>query len=323
MMQQMLVFSPDGNFEPRYDDSVLGKLFAPTKIVELKQRIAAKADAARRQTGFERRQLLGSLARFVDRGISDLGPLEVIAHPPASEPDGVWTGVNLCEIRRWLADKRPLFAGEKQADTGSFVEAIDRQVARERVRQTLLKRELRALDSGLSFEWLRIDGWHWVLEVVGWTVFGFLANTLISLFQHCRRGSYSADEFILIFPKLALAPLLSLVAVALWSSGISNAPINYLNLPMFLVFAFSLGFCTEQLYTAMKDIASWFISRFATISEDRVAELAKNVPYAFVNPPPPAAGPPPENLQQLRVRSETVARAGFERGTVTKQSNVT
>ncbi|MDP2136738.1 MAG: hypothetical protein Q8J74_02685, partial [Candidatus Didemnitutus sp.] len=172
-----------------------------------------------------------------------------------------------------------------------------------------------------SFDWLKIEDAQWVWEVVAWTVFGFLANTLISLFKHCRERTYSADEFLLIFPKLVLAPLLSVVVVALWSSGISTAPINYLNLPVFLVFAFSLGFCTEQLYVAVKDITGWFISRFVKVSEDRVAELAKSVPYVFVNPPPAASVPPPANLKQLRERIDSVAKAEFERGTVTLSSS--
>lgn len=322
MMRAALEFSPDGNFTPSYDDSILGRFFAPVRIVEIKERIAAKSDAARRQTEVERRQLLVPLQRLVERGLTEQGPLEIIAHPPDHDSAVVWAGVNLDEIQRWLCERHDRFAPEKHPEVDDYLGALGRQTCRETARKTLLRRELQALDSSLSFSWLRIDGAYWVLEVAGWSVFGLLANTLITLFQHSRKRTYSADEFILLFPKLVLTPLVSVVAVALWCSGISDAPINHLNLPVFLIFAFSLGFCTEQLYVAIKDITAWFLSRFVKISEDRVAELAKNVNYAFANPPPPAGAPPPENLKQLRARMDAVAKTEFERGLVAKLSNL-
>jgi hypothetical protein len=325
-MAAALQFSADGNFTPHYDDAVLGKLFAPVKIAEIKERVAGKAGAARTQTEIERRQLLEPLRVFADRSLSDTGPLMILSDRTPKETGGLWTGLNLEEIRRWLDSRRSRLAVEKQNDLEAQIAAIERQIQRESVRKTNLSTELRALESGLSFNWLHIAGAAWVLEVISWTIFGFFANTLITLFQHCRKGTYSADEYILIFPKLVLAPLLSVVAVALWSSGISSAPINFLNLPIFLIFSFSLGFCTEQLYGALKDVTGWFLSRFVKVSEDRVAELAKNVPYVFVHPPAPAASDaaatPPQNLRQLRAKLEQAAQAGFERGAVAKLSTL-
>lgn len=326
LVRSAVWFSPDGNFEPTYDDSVLGKLYAPIKIADIKERISTKAAAARTQTEIERRQLLEPLKQFADRSLSDTGPLMILKDNQPQDAGRLWTSVNLDEIRFWLGSKAARIADEKQTDYREYLAAVERQLAREAARKIGLRTELHALESGLSFDWLHIDGAYWVLEVMSWTVFGFLANTLITLFQHCRKRTYSADEYVLIFPKLALAPLLSVVAIALWSSGISSAPISFLNLPIFLIFSFSLGFCTEQLYVALKDITGWFLSRFVKVSEDRVAELAKNVPYTFVHPAPTAgnpAAPSPQNLRQLREQLEQVAQAGFERGAVAKLSSTT
>ncbi|MDP2137246.1 MAG: hypothetical protein Q8J74_05280, partial [Candidatus Didemnitutus sp.] len=147
-----LVFSDDGNFEPVYDDSLLGKYFAPVKIVEIKERIAGKAREARRQTELERRQLLEPLLVFVDRSLSEFGPLTPLANRTGADPAGIWTSANLSEISTWLGASSRKFAEEKHADRQDHLDALERQLGREKERQNRLRGELRALKSGLSFD---------------------------------------------------------------------------------------------------------------------------------------------------------------------------
>jgi hypothetical protein len=320
-LRDAVIIADDGMCTLTFRDEVLQRWYAPGKIDSLKARLKDDAAAVAAKNALERRAVLGQLREFSVRGISDPGPLAVLpTTATADRDDAPWNSVVLPEVNQWLERMRPLFIAEKQPRVGVYKDEVFRQIRREDVRKAALHDEVMGLESNLSFAWLQVEHSSWIWEVVAWTVFGVIANTIIALIAASRDGSYKADEFILVFPKLALAPFLSIVAIALWVSGFTNAPVTFLNLPLFLVFAFSLGLVTEQLYTLMRNTANWLVTRFVTVSEDKLAEAAKNTPYKFVNPPPAAAAP--QNLAQLGAGLKALANADVERGVVSQLAQI-
>ena len=115
--------------------------------------------------------------------------------------------------------------------------------------------EIRALEPPLNFLWLYHEGSGWVFEVVIWTLLGVLANAVISIILACKEGSYQACLFAYVVPKFFLAPLISVVFVAVWAAGITQSNVTSINLPWFMAFSFFLGFTTENLYARVRKFA--------------------------------------------------------------------
>lgn len=319
-MAQAVRFSADGFCSPWFDDAALERWYGRGEIAAVKSRIKEKAADVARQNAQERRQVLGQVRDLGVRGVSDAGPLAFLPAPGHDTGDAAWNAIRLDEVSSWLEGKAPLFAAARQPDVVRLGEALDRQQEREADRRRLLQAELGSLDSALSFAWLKVEGAGWVWEVIAWSIFGVIANTIVGLIQAAGAHRYKADEFVLVFPKLALAPLLALVAVALWSSGFSTASVTFVNLPLFLVLAFSLGLATEQLYTALRQAAQWLVARFTALDEDKFKAAEQGLAYRFVTPPPPAAPTPPANLRQLGELLRATGQAAVERSLVAQLS---
>ncbi len=324
-LRNAVIVSPDGFCHLSYDDGELAKWFGQGEIDLFKSRLKEKAADIAHQNALERRQVLAPLRAFADRGLSEVGPLQFLPTSGPDTDDAPWNSVLLDETALWLKARGNTFVPEKQIEYQRYLEMLGRQAAREHERAERLKREVQGLDSSLSFDWLQVENSKWILEVIAWTIFGVIANTTIGLVESARKGTYKADEFVLFLPKMFLAPVLSVVAIALWSSGFTTAPISFLNLPLFLVLSFSLGLVTEQVYTALRKAAQWLVARFVSIDEEKFAAAAKNLPYTFVNPKPAPASATgdaaPANLKQLAAALQTQASADVERGLVSKLAN--
>ncbi|MEM9381037.1 MAG: hypothetical protein AAGB93_13885 [Planctomycetota bacterium] len=150
------------------------------------------------------------------------------------------------------------------------IESLRARVALEDQQRTRMKAQVGALDPPLTFRWLYHRQSGWIFEVAFWTIVGLLCNTMIALISASKTGGYRPELFLLLFPKLAIAPVLSIVIVALFSSGNGQYEISVLNLPMFLVLAFILGFASEGLYDKIRDISNVILPSVA-IDEGQLA----------------------------------------------------
>lgn len=316
---ESIEFTSDGTMTPLYKDAVFERWFGRGELQSLKNRINEKAQIEAQQNARERRDLLGPLQELAQRGLGTSGPIRVVTSGGDQKTDVEWNSLQLPFVRDWLKDNIKLLAPDKTVDATRLLAALEAQIERENERKERLRSEVHVLDAALSFSWLLIDHSNWVWEVVAWTWFGVLANTLIALIHSSRDKNYKADEFVLVFPKLLLAPLLSVVCVALWSSGFTSAPVTFVNLPLFLVFSFSLGLVTEQLYDLLRSSARWLVERFLPIDQEKMAAAGRDEPYGFIHPlPTPSA--PPSNLKQLAEELRARANAEIERGIVTRLS---
>ena len=146
------------------------------------------------------------------------------------------------------------------------------------------------LDEQLSFEWLYSPSGGWVFHLLVWSWFGVFAHTLVALSASVRakygattktrfgetayEGGelYSPQIFLLIFPRLVMAPLIAIVVLALAVTELTGISVTVSNLPMFLIFSFITGFASERFTGVIREVVNYFIPRLR-ISEHR-AELA-------------------------------------------------
>ena len=75
-----------------------------------------------------------------------------------------------------------------------------------------------------------------------------------------KTKQYSPEKFFLFFPRLFIAPILSVVILALVAGGITDAGIDLANLSQFLIFSFLLGFNVENLTQVIRDVSNHLFS---------------------------------------------------------------
>jgi len=159
-----------------------------------------------------------------------------------------------------MLQTRLLDAGAETREKGNvLVEKLQRQDEHEKRVRAEIKAEIKALEPVLSFIWLYHEGAGWIFEVVFWTWFGVLANSIITIIIVCKEDTYDPYLFSLVIPKFFLAPLLSVVFVSLWAAGVTNEKVTFLNLPWFMGLCFFLGFMTESLYVRLRKFADAFL----------------------------------------------------------------
>ncbi|HVS52881.1 MAG TPA: hypothetical protein VHD62_11055 [Opitutaceae bacterium] len=318
-MRDAVIVSNDGRFALSYRDGVLEHNFAKARINEMKQHLDEMRLQLLPVVLAQRRQVLTPAVDFAHRALADRAQPGILGLDPQRVEDSDLQLTIIPATIEWLDAQADRLAPENKAYLPTIVARLRDQHAREEIARTAFKADVSRLESALSFCWLWVDGCGWIGEVVFWSLFGVLANAIIALITKSRAGQYSADEFVLVFPKILLAPLLALVVIAIWATGLSEAQVGYLNLPMFLVFAFCLGFATEQLYTLLRDLAQGIVGRLARLSDTKLEEAARNDPYRFVHPPADASSvPPPKTLAELRQTLTDVAQSQVERGIVTQ-----
>jgi hypothetical protein len=318
-MREAVIVSGDGRFALSYRDGVLEHNFAKARINEMKQHLDEMRLQLLPVALAQRRQVLVPAVDFAHRALADRAQPGILGLDPRQVQDSDLQLAIIPVTIEWLEAQAERLAPENKAYLPTLLARLRDQHAREETARETFKADVSRLESALSFCWLWVDGCGWIAEVVFWSLFGVLANTIIALITRSRAGQYSADEFVLVFPKILLAPLLAVVVIAIWATGLSEAQVGYLNLPMFLVFAFCLGFATEQVYTLLRDLAQGIVGRLARLSDTKLEEAARNDPYRFVHPPAdPASVPPPKTLTELRQTLTDVAQSQMERGIVTQ-----
>ena len=120
-----------------------------------------------------------------------------------------------------------------------------------------LKRNVKGFKPDISFSWLYHDNdLGWLIELVFWSVAGLLCNTVIMLNLALTSKQYSPAQFFLFIPQLFIAPILSVVILALVAGGITDSGIELANLSQFLIFSFLLGFNVENLTMVIREISN-------------------------------------------------------------------
>ncbi len=318
--EQAVQFATDGTLRPIYAQSELERFYSKARIAELVQRIEAKRAALSRDVLHERRDLFLPVMTANTRSLVwETAPPGVLGKSPAQATDDDFLLANLPRLEQWLHSKTPtLTVPANQAVFRAAAEGVREQISREADLRNELAVELRGLDPILPFGWLYVQGGGWLVEVVFWSLLGVLANTIIGIILACRDDRYQPEEFVMVIPKVLLAPLLAVICVAIWTTGLTESKVSYLNLPYFLVFSFFLGFLTEGLYTRLRDFANLIVPPSVTLSQAKLEAAAVSQPYQYVNPAPAPAAGAPKNLAELETKLLAVAKSGMEHGLISR-----
>ena len=308
----------DGTFRPNFQEGKLERFYSKQQIADLEKRISDKAAALSEPALAARRDVMVRAGRLTRGSLLGSQPPFFLAEDPGKLSDAQVLRANLRSAALWLTNSLTGLPPEKRTDgalaSGELIELFESE---QNVR-TGLREEISALDTPLSFGWLFIENGTWALEVLFWSFMGVHASSVIGLISACRRGEYSPSEFILLFPKILLAPLIAFVFVALWSTGISDSKISYLNLPYFLVFSFLLGFGTEGLYEKLRDLVALIVNPASTVSPQKLEDASRNASYAYRNPKAvPDSAAPPKTLGDLQKQLGAVLKGHLERSVIT------
>ena len=322
-----VAISDDGRYDPFFFDGNLERFFSKVGILEFKEKLKFKTDEARKPATARRRKILRPIIKSVSEWLIDnsvVTPLSVrllnsIESQDDSSDDDI-ARYHLSDLARILIvcdDCGVKFPPERGAAIREFAKQIAVLDEQEKLERADLIQEIKSLNTPLSFGWLYTEDALWVIEVTFWSFLGVIANTIIALILACRSDKYAPAEFVLVFPKIFMAPLLAVVVVALWSSGFSESKISYLNLPYFLVFSFLLGFGTEALYEKLRDLTALIVTPAATLSEKKVEEASRNVPYQYQTPDVKAGDlSPAHTLAEVEKNMSTAIKARLERSIV-------
>lgn len=312
-------------FEVRLQPHKLVSYFPENKLIELKQDLETRARALRKESLRWRNNRLVSLREVLDGAFMDPDTHKA-RHIMAPHSDYDIEHGRLSDYVVWLDENLSSAAKEKQAALQGFKGELEKKLEREAKDIKDLQVTVQTLEAPLSFRFIWHEGEGWIFEVVIWTLIGLLSNTMIALITTVKKDletegaitgeSYSPVRFQLLVPKAVLAPVLSIVVVALWTSGFSKSQIEVLNLPWFLVLSFLLGFGTESLYGKLRDLISTIVGRAATYDTGK-AKLAKRISlpgltrqYPDVDPD---TLPTAHTFDDLQDRLETVAQPEIER----------
>lgn len=343
--------SDDGRFEPRFQVAVLERFFSEKELVRLKEIIGERCAQARKDTLGSRRALLTEVQQFVDNrlnpggnperssprrglGTADARNREIPATTPsgsgnavlvASRSMGEWKDADVLaqHLTNVMDSLRTELVGVSAAtrEMGTLLVAkLARQDAGEAVLRAEIAQEIRALEPPLSFLWLYHEGAGWIFEVVIWTLLGVLANTVISVILACKDGQYQPCVFAFAVPKFFLAPLISVVFVALWAAGITQSNVTSLSLPWFMAFSFFLGFTTENLYARIRKCADALLGGATEASGEAPGGPGRNY-HVWRHPRvEPGEVLKPTTLTQLEESLKKVAQGEMEHAMVTRSA---
>lgn len=327
--------SDDGRFAATFVDSSLERFFSKGSIAQFKQDLERKLQDLRKVALDRRRHNLKPILNSINSWLRDRSIIpqvgSVRTQPTAQlqsfaevndVSDDALTRYRLSDLARTLEvcdDCGAKFAPERIPAVREFAKQIASLDDLEKKERGSVNKEVAGLNPPLSFGWLYVEGAMWIVEVTFWSFAGVVANTVIGLIISCRAARYSPSEFVLVFPKIFLAPLLALVFVALWSTGLTESKISYLNLPYFLVFSFLLGFGTEDLYGKLRELTALILTPSATLSKKKMDDAARSAPYQYQTPDvKPNALPAARNFKELQTSMSAVIKARLERAVVSR-----
>lgn len=324
--------SGDGFFAVVYDDAELARFFAPEKIGEIKRTIDEKAERLRSQGLSRRRQLLIGHWAFMRQRVSTVGAPGWFANDPESRKAEAKTimavdseknvsdedlkSTHVVSLRAWIENQDSKISGRHREQYRGILAQQQALIDEEDGYRALLVREINGLKPVLNFDWLYHEDAGWVLEVVVWSIIGAMCNTIAGLIMSCHKGKYDPCKFVQAFPKMLLAPVLAVVAIAVWSSGFSKSPITFLNLPYFLLTAFILGFSSTRVLALLRTTTNMVLAG-AELSEEKIFEAGKKSAYEPFNPYVARESlPKPRTLRDVASNAAAIAKHSVEAAVV-------
>lgn len=272
---------PSAYFVIQYDTGKMKKYFSPDSISEFRESLEKEAGASRKNYLQRRRDVLERTRSYAWRAFgagvspdaaSAPSPLNVAIQGGVVPSDGAFEQANLNDIAEWLrARLNKIDQASRLATHQSLIASLERVEQEEQLERKRLESQIQALEPPLYFNWVYHEGAGWVLEISVWSIIGALANALIAVIRACSKGKYDPCRFVMLIPKLVLAPVLALVFTAIWAAGISQSGVSFLNLPYFLVWAFVLGFGTEQLFSKLRRVVQTMLGE-ASIDPKKLKE---------------------------------------------------
>ena len=176
-----------------------------------------------------------------------------------------------------------------------------------------LSQRAKNLQPQLSFMWLYHSGNGWIAELIFWALFGLYSCTLVNINKRIRLLNYEAKEFVLLFPRMLLAPTLSIVVIALLSSGYADQQNNLNNFPYFLMLAFFLGFNSESLTGIIRDTSNKIL-RPISLSTEKMQQAQVKTPRnkRYTDKDSADKGKPFKDTTELRAVAKTSAKSDAE-----------
>lgn len=139
-----------------------------------------------------------------------------------------------------------------------------------------VKAYIASINAYMSFEWL--NRLPWIFQLIFWTWFGVLINNIVWLIRLTKNRKEEADlvytpqVYIMLFPRLIIAPFISIIFLAMISSGMASFDISNLNnLPAFLVAAFFLGFMSESITLRIRQFFNKLLDSIETKKQPKLA----------------------------------------------------
>ena len=127
---------------------------------------------------------------------------------------------------------------------------------------------IKSFKSHMSFSWL--GNLNWITQLVFWTWFGVLINNIVWLIRSTKNAADKDDlpftpaTYITLFSRIVIAPFISIIFLAMVSSGMASFDISNLNnLPAFLVAAFFLGFMSEAVTLRIRQFFNKLVDSIA------------------------------------------------------------
>lgn len=208
------------------------------------------------------------------------------------------------------------FTGEStgQQDFGRLWALLSQQYERENTFITSVEEYIKGMESYLSFSWLTTI--NWLIHLLFWTWFGVLINNIVWLSrivknrQESEDLEYSPYVYLTLFPRIVIAPFISVTFLAMVSAGIANFDITNLNnLPAFLVAAFFLGFMSESVTIRMRQLFNKLLDSISYQKQPTLS-LAQIEPVASYSPMKN------DSLAALETNMKQMAKATLEKNNI-------
>ncbi|GAM61693.1 hypothetical protein JCM19232_5994 [Vibrio ishigakensis] len=194
---------------------------------------------------------------------------------------------NLENLKASMSDKPAQGYPAAQQELIRITNLISNQEEREKKYKTNVDNYIESLKPMLSYAWLVRQDWK--VQLIFWTWFGVLINNIVWLIRSVKNQSeakdleYSAQTYIMVIPRLVIAPFISLIFLALISSGIASFDITNLDsLPAFLIAAFFLGFMSESVTLRLRQFFNNLLDSIKTQRQTPFSEAVVQPEPAFV-----------------------------------------
>jgi len=149
------------------------------------------------------------------------------------------------------------------------------QYEREQHYLAQVEKYVNSMQVYMSFEWL--NRLPWIVQLIFWTWFGVLINNIVWLIRLTKSRkeeddlAFTSEVYLMLLPRLAIAPFISVIFLAMISSGIASFDISNLNnLPAFLVAAFFLGFMSESITLRIRQFFNKLIDSIETQQQPKL-----------------------------------------------------